>query len=145
MRLNGRAMRYPIILHTDDHQDFGVTVPDLPGCFSAGDSIEEAIDNACEAILAHSEGMAEDGESIPLPSKFVDIADFYPDEGTALLAYVDVDLEPVLGPAKRINITIRPVMLQIIDIRAKARGMNRSEYLAYAGTHFEETGKMNRG
>jgi hypothetical protein len=29
-------------------------------------------------------------------------------------------------------------MLQIIDIRAKARGMNRSEYLAYAGTHFED-------
>ncbi len=131
-------MRYPIILHTDDQQDFGVTVPDLPGCFSAGDSIEEAIDNAREAILVHTEVMAEDGKSIPLPSEIVDMADFYPDEGTALLAYVDVDLEPVLGPAKRINITIRPAMLQIIDIRAKARGMNRSEYLAHAGTHFKD-------
>jgi predicted RNase H-like HicB family nuclease len=132
-------MRYPIILHTDNHRDFGVTVPDLPGCFSAGDSIEEAIDNAREAILAHTEVMAEDGESIPLPSEIVDMADFYPDEGMALLAYVDVDLEPVLGPAKRINITIRPTVLQIIDIRAKARGMNRSEYLAYAGTHFQDS------
>jgi predicted RNase H-like HicB family nuclease len=136
--VNGKIMRYPIILHTDDHRDFGVTVPDLPGCFSAGDSIEKAIDNAREAILAHTEVMAEDGESIPPPSEIVDMADFYPDEGTALLAYVDVDLEPVLGPAKRINITIRPAMLQIIDIRAKARGMNRSEYLAYAGTHFQD-------
>ena len=132
-------MRYPIIMHTDNHRDFGVTVPDLPGCFSAGDSIEEAIDNACEAILAHTEVMAEVGESIPLPSEIVDMADFYPDEGTALLAYVDVDLEPVLGPAKRINITIRPTVLQIIDIRARARGMNRSEYLAYAGTHFQDS------
>jgi len=131
-------MRYPIILHTDNHQDIGVTVPDLPGCFSAGDSIGQAIDNAREAILAHTEDMAADGESIPMPSEIVDMADFYPDEGTALLAYVDVDLEPVLGPAKRINITVRPAVLQIIDIRAKARGMNRSEYLAYAGTHFEE-------
>jgi predicted RNase H-like HicB family nuclease len=131
-------MRYPIILHTDDHRDFGVTVPDLPGCFSAGDSIGEAIDNAREAILVHTEVMAEDGESIPLPSEIVDMADFYPDEGTALLAYVDVDLEPVFGPSKRINITIRPAMLQVIDIRAKARGMNRSEYLAYAGTHFQD-------
>ena len=131
-------MRYPIILHTDDHQDFGVTVPDLPGCFSAGDSIEEAIDNAYEAILAHAEVMAEDGESIPLPSEIVNMDDFYPNEGTALLAYVDIDLEPVLGPAKRINITIRPALLQVIDIRAKARGMNRSEYLAFAGTHFQD-------
>ena len=125
--------------YKDNHRDFGVTVPDLPGCFSAGDSIEEAIDNACEAILAHTEVMAEVGESIPLPSEIVDMADFYPDEGTALLAYVDVDLEPVLGPAKRINITIRPTVLQIIDIRARARGMNRSEYLAYAGTHFQDS------
>ncbi len=131
-------MRYPIILHTDDHQNFGVTVPDLPGCFSAGDSMAEAIENAREAILLHTEVMAEDGESIPLPSETVDMAEFYPDEGTALLAYVDVDLEPILGPAKRINITIRPAILQVIDIRAKARGMNRSEYLAYAGTHFKD-------
>ena len=132
-------MRYPIILHTDNHRDFGVTVPDLPGCFSAGDSIEEAINNAREAILLHTEVMAEDGESIPLPTEIVSMDDFYPDEGTALLVYVDVDLEPVLGPAKRINITIRPALLQVIDIRARARGMNRSEYLAYAGTHFQDS------
>jgi predicted RNase H-like HicB family nuclease len=132
-------MRYPIIMHTENHQTFGVTVPDLPGCFSAGDSIEEAIDNAHEAIMLYAEDMAADGESIPLPSEIVDMSDFYPDEGTALLAYVEVDLEPVLEPAKRINITIRPTMLRIIDIRAKARGMNRSEYLAYAGTHFQDS------
>ena len=119
-------MRYPIILHTDNQKDFGVTVPDLPGCFSAGDSIEEAIDNAREAILVHTEVMADEGESIPLPSEIVNMDDFYPDEGTALLAYVDVDMEPILGPAKRINITVRPAILQVIDIRAKARGMNRS-------------------
>jgi predicted RNase H-like HicB family nuclease len=131
-------MRYPIILHTDNHQDFGVTVPDFPGCFSAGNSIAQAIENASEAIMAHSEDMVADGELIPAPSESVDMADFFPDEGVALLAYVDVDLERVLGPAKRINITVRPSILQAIDRRAKARGMNRSEYLAYAGTHFEE-------
>ena len=131
-------MRYPIILHTDNHQQFGVTVPDLPGCFSAGDSIQDAIDNTNEAILLYVECTVADGEPIPPPSEIVDMSAFYPDAGTALLAYVDVDLEPILGPAKRINITIRPSILQIIDSRAKARGMNRSEYLAYAGSHFEE-------
>jgi len=131
-------MRYPIIMHTENHRVFGVTVPDLPGCFSVGDSIEEAIDNAHEAIMLYIEDMVAEGESIPSPTQIVNMTDFYPDEGTALLAYVDVDLKPVLGPAKRINITIRPAMLQVIDIRAKARGMNRSEYLAFAGTHFQD-------
>ena len=130
-------MRYPIILHTDDHQQFGVTVPDLPGCFSAGDSIQAAIDNTHEAILLYVECQLSEGQPIPTPSEIVDMSEFYPAEGTALLAYVDVDLDPILGPAKRINITLRPTILQIIDMRAKAWGMNRSEYLAYAGTHFE--------
>ena len=44
-------MRYPIAIETgDDSHAFGVVVPDLPGCFSAGDTLDEAIDNAKEAI-----------------------------------------------------------------------------------------------
>lgn len=33
-----------------EHTAYGVTVPDLPGCFSAGDTLEEALDNTREAI-----------------------------------------------------------------------------------------------
>lgn len=130
-------MRYPIILHTDDNQQFGVTVPDLPGCFSQGDSVENAIDNAREAILFHVEGLVSGKQTIPLPTEIVDLSDFHGDIGTALIAYADVDIESIMGPARRINITIKMASLQVIDIRAKARGMSRSEYLAYAGTHFE--------
>lgn len=130
-------MRYPIILHTDDNQQFGVTVPDLPGCFSQGDSVENAIDNAREAILFHVEGLVSGKQTIPLPTEIVDLSAFHGDIGTALIAYADVDIESIMGPARRINITIKMASLQVIDIRAKARGMNRSEYLAYAGTHFE--------
>ena len=130
-------MRYPIILHTDDNQQFGVTVPDLPGCFSQGDSVENAINNAREAILFHAEGLISGKQTIPLPTEIVDLSDFHGNVGTALIAYADVDIESIMGPAQRINITIKTASLQIIDIRAQARGMNRSEYLAYAGTHFE--------
>ena len=44
-------MRYPIAIEpgNGDHA-FGVVAPDLPGCFSAGDTLDEAIDNAKEAI-----------------------------------------------------------------------------------------------
>ena len=44
---------------------WGVAVPDLPGCFSAGDTLDEAMDNAREAIDLHVETMIEDGENIP--------------------------------------------------------------------------------
>ena len=130
-------MRYPIILHTDDNKQFGVTIPDLPGCFSQGNSVENAVENAQEAILFHAEGLVSGKQMVPLPSE-IDFSDFNGDTGTVLLAYADVDIESILGPAKRINITIKSANLQVIDIRAKARGMNRSEYLAYAGTHFEK-------
>jgi predicted RNase H-like HicB family nuclease len=132
-------MKYPVVLHTDNGRDFGVTVPDLPGCFSAGSSVEEAIENAREAILCHAEGMFLDNETVPLPAEIVDLSKYNPEAGTALIAFVDVDLEAIRGPAKRINITVRQANLEIIDSRAKARGMNRSEYLAYAGTHFQDS------
>ncbi|MBK1642081.1 hypothetical protein CKO12_09375 [Chromatium okenii] len=45
---------------------FGVVVPDLPGCFSAGDTIDEALDFVLEAIDLHLEGIIEDGGEIPL-------------------------------------------------------------------------------
>jgi hypothetical protein len=89
--------------------------------------------------------MILDNETVPLPSEIVDLSKFNPEAGTALIAYVDVDIEAIRGPAKRINISVRRANLEIIDIRAKARGMNRSEYLSYAGTHFEEAGNKNRG
>ena len=33
-------MFYPIVIHKDPETAYGVSVPDLPGCFSAGDSFE---------------------------------------------------------------------------------------------------------
>jgi predicted RNase H-like HicB family nuclease len=44
---------------------YGVAVPALPGCFSAGDTLEEAYDNAVEAIEAYCEVLAEDGKDMP--------------------------------------------------------------------------------
>ncbi|WP_373507478.1 type II toxin-antitoxin system HicB family antitoxin [Thiocapsa sp.] len=54
-------MRFPVVLHTDDGVRFGVTVPDLPGCFSAGDTFDAALDSAVEAIDLHLEGLTDDG------------------------------------------------------------------------------------
>ena len=59
---------YPVYLETDDDfASFGVVVPDLPGCVSAGDSVEEALAMAKEAIEFHLEGMVDGGEAVPNP------------------------------------------------------------------------------
>jgi HicB_like antitoxin of bacterial toxin-antitoxin system len=36
-------MRYPVVVHKDPDSDYGVTVPDLPGCFSAGETLPERV------------------------------------------------------------------------------------------------------
>ncbi len=59
-------MQYPIFIHKDPESDYGVTVPDLPGCFSAGATLEEAITNAHEAIECHLEGLLLDSGPIPI-------------------------------------------------------------------------------
>ena len=46
-------------------QNYGVTFPDIIGCFSAGTSIEEAISMAQEAAECHIEGLLLDSEPIP--------------------------------------------------------------------------------
>lgn len=58
-------MQYSVVVHKDVGSDYGVTVPDLPGCFSAGQSFEEALESVKEAIACHIEGLLMDGVPIP--------------------------------------------------------------------------------
>jgi len=58
--------RYTIIVHPDVEQGgYWVTVPALPGCFSQGDTLQDAIAHAQEAIALHLEGLKARGEAIP--------------------------------------------------------------------------------
>ncbi len=57
---------YTILLHPDtEGGGYWVTMPSLPGCVTQGDTIEEAIRMAREAITLHIEGLMEDGKDIP--------------------------------------------------------------------------------
>ena len=62
-------MRYPIAIEPGDEPTaFGVVVPDIPGCFSAGDSLDEAVSGAEEAAAAWIDAALDAGEAIPTPS-----------------------------------------------------------------------------
>jgi predicted RNase H-like HicB family nuclease len=45
----------------------GIWFPDLPGCFSAGDDIDEALRNAPEALALYVEALEKDGRPLPQP------------------------------------------------------------------------------
>lgn len=125
-------MKYPIIIHKDAESDYGVTVPDLPGCFSAGISIEDAIEQTQEAILTHVEGLLCDAESIPQPTSIESHIESIHHDGEIFLAFVDVDLSQLSGNVKRVNISIPERLLNTFDRYAKAEGESRSGFLIQA-------------
>ena len=125
-------MRYfsMIELPQDGSTSYGVVVPDFPGCSVAGDTFDEALANAKEAISKRLESMNAKEQAIPQPSS--------PEEVTKKLkkgwVCYGIDIEPhqLLTKAKRINITVPEGVLHIIDQEAKKRHQNRSAFLADA-------------
>jgi len=124
-------MRFPVVLHTDDGVRYGVTVPDLPGCFSAGDTFDEALDSVHEAIELHLEGLIEEGGDVPAP-RAIAAHRANPDFADGVWAAVDIDVSRYEGKAEEINITIPRRLLVKIDEYAKSHGSTRSGFLAEA-------------
>ena len=116
--------RYIGIVSKEPDSCYGVDFPDFPGCVSAGDTPEQAQDNAREALAFHLEGMIEDGAEIPAPTaaEDIDIASIARDESIYLI-FVTVE-----RPSKtlRINITMDERLIRAADAEAKRRGTTRS-------------------
>jgi predicted RNase H-like HicB family nuclease len=66
MAMSQKTLTYTVIFHPAEEGGFWVSVPALPGCFTQGETLKEAEANAVEAIQCHLEGMAKDGEAIPV-------------------------------------------------------------------------------
>lgn len=60
---------YRILLTPEEEGGFSVSVPALPGCFTEGETIEDAIEMAKEAIALYVESLEEDGEPVPDDSR----------------------------------------------------------------------------
>jgi len=58
---------YVALVHKDPGTSYGVSFPDVPGCISAGDTLDEALANAAEALAGHLALMRADGDAIPRP------------------------------------------------------------------------------
>ena len=128
-------MRYVVVIHKDPGSSYGVTVPDLPGCFSGGDTLDDAFDNAREAIGDHIETLIMDGQPIPEQAP-LEAHRANGDYRDGLWGFVDVDLlklsESALGKTVRVNITLPHRVLNAVDAAATKASESRSGFLARA-------------
>jgi predicted RNase H-like HicB family nuclease len=85
-------MYFPIAIHKDPGSDYGVTVPDLPGCVSGGSTVDEAMLMAREAVELYLDTLLEEGRDIPEPSD-IETLRRDPDFADAIWALVTVDYQ----------------------------------------------------
>ena len=123
-------MHFPIAIESGTGtQAYGVVVPDLPGCFSAGDTLDEAMNNAKEAIELWLEVAIDDGVVIPEPKPLGEHQRNREFKGWTW-GLVTVDIASLSDKVERINITLPARVLRRIDQAAKAAGESRSGYIA---------------
>src|SRR5664280_2466068 len=134
-------MRY-IALVDGNAGAYGVVVPDLPGCTSAGPTTDEALRTAVEAVRLWVEDAIDDGEALPRP-RSVEALRADPEIAAALAAGAVLGMVPLVldaGRAVRANLS-----LDAIDEAAKAHGLTRSAFLASAAREKIEGPSGSRG
>ncbi len=119
-----KKIYYPALVDKDEDSDFGVSFPDFPGCVSAGETLEDAVLGAQEALAGHIGLMLADNEALPSPTALGNVA------AGKEPSTVAVTLIPVVlpGRARRVNVTLDEALLEEIDQISN----NRSGFLAEA-------------
>ncbi|MCK6680939.1 MAG: type II toxin-antitoxin system HicB family antitoxin [Thermoanaerobaculia bacterium] len=114
-------MHYMAVLTPEEEGGYSIEFPDVPGCLSCADTLEEAAYMAHDALQLHLQCILDSGEALPpvTPEK--------PIEGKILLA---VPFEP--SKSIRISLMVPDFDLRAIDAYAKRHGMSRSGFLVTA-------------
>ena len=132
-------MRYPVAIEPGtDAAAWGVIVPDLPGCFSAGDTLEEAMVQAEDAITGWIETALDDGQAIPAPSPVEALRTAHPEFEGWLWALVKVDPAMLDNTLERVNISLPRRVLHRLDARARSAGETRSGFIARMAVEVRE-------
>lgn len=123
---------YTALVHQEGDSAYGLTFPDLPGCAAAADSWDAIPAAVAEALDLWFEDMPD---VIPAP---LDAVRARPEVVAELADGATLMHVPYIAPdsvVQRVNITMERALLRAIDQTAKARGMNRSSFLALAARH----------
>lgn len=125
--------RYFALVHKDINSAFGVQFPDIPGVFSAADEEADILTNAIEALQLYFEDQTE--HEVPSSLDQLLAHQHIRKELAAGAFFVRVPLVENNTEVVRTNVTFERGLLNAIDATAKARGLNRSAFLATAALH----------
>ena len=133
---------YYAVFVPEDEGKVSVWFPDVPGCASWGESAEHAFLMAMEALEGHLEAMFDDGDPIPEPSGHAQawekvLKDFGGDPVPEGTSFQLVPVQDVREKPRRINVSLRPSTITMIDRKAENLGMTRSGFLAAAASAYE--------
>jgi predicted RNase H-like HicB family nuclease len=127
-------MHYVAVIEKDEDSAFGVWFPDVEGCFSAGETLEEAVANSAAALRQHVEAVESAGRSVPA-ARAIDNVLLDKDVRASLKAGAVLFAVPLLadaGRTVRINVSLDKGLVDQIDAAAATRGLTRSAFLAQA-------------
>ncbi|HUZ13008.1 MAG TPA: type II toxin-antitoxin system HicB family antitoxin [Caulobacteraceae bacterium] len=138
-------MRYPIVIEPGtESAAFGVVVPDFPGCFSAGNDLDEALAGAEEAAAAWIDATLDAGGAIPAPTS-LEALRRNPDYAGWTFGVISLDPALLDDATERVNITLPRRVLKRLDAMAQAAGESRSGYVAHLTLeeprHIDQDGK----
>ena len=128
--LTGESMLFPAFVEIDADGSASGFFPDVTGCFFAGETPEQTLQDAHSALSAHFELMAEKEMLIPEASQQW-MTDF---SQPGIWIYIDIDITRYLGKSERINITMPQLLIEKIDqaVGSDMRYSSRSHFLAEA-------------
>lgn len=126
-------LRYPALIDGENGA-YGVSFPDLPGVVAMGETMDQALVNAEDALRDYAIETEKDGQARVSPSAVEDVA---PPTGSTL---VSIPLIHLSGRSIRANMMLDEGVIAFIDGEAKRRGMTRTSYVEWMARRIAQAG-----
>ncbi|MDR1359587.1 MAG: type II toxin-antitoxin system HicB family antitoxin [Deltaproteobacteria bacterium] len=119
---------------------YSVLFPDFPGCNSDGDTLEQAVSMAADALAGHIEAMLNDGDSIAQGMGRQEALEAFRGQYAGLgigplperVEFIPIPVPEFDARVKKVAVSFSGYRLDMIDRKAKALGMTRSGFLGAA-------------
>lgn len=124
-------VRYPIAL-IKEHDVYHVLIPDIPECYTFGNSISEAIEKAESVVKLHLRTLSDLGNDIPAATEIESIESEEKYENSKWF-FISIDRQQYLGKAKRINISLPTSLINRMDKKVEETSSirDRSKYISW--------------
>ena len=109
-----------------EKQGWFIDFPDINGCCSQAENIQDAFQMAKEALQLHIDSLVDNIKEIPEPKITADDID---KSKTVTMFYIDAIIPK---PPVKATISLNPDILSVIDNEAKKMGFTRSGFISYA-------------